>query len=377
MKGLKTLGCLLALLLAAVILFPAKAEAADVAINAANFPDAGFRAFVKKKFDTNKDGKLSAKEAEAVWKIEYNGKDCTSMKGIENFPNLKVLSCQDNKLTELDLSAFPLIHRVWCSGNKIASLDIHLNERLTKAYLKAEIELEMDGTIYYCCYDWDLPFEEYDDDYDWDSDMPIDYVLDVDSTTTIICRPKITSPREITKKTVSSGDKVSLKVKAVSSTSMTYQWYWRKGTSGTWTKVTAASGKKATYTFTAKDKHNGYQYMCRVKNTYGSTNSKVFKLTVKPLPNITSPTKDSTKTVSKGKTATFKVVAENAAKYQWYYRTSKTGSWKMVKASSGKTAAYKLYNAAAKHNGYQYRCKVFNSAGGYVYSKIFTLKVTS
>ena len=61
MKGLKTLGCLLALLLAAVILFPAEAQAADdIPINSTKFPDAGFRAYVKAEFDKNSDGKLSA-----------------------------------------------------------------------------------------------------------------------------------------------------------------------------------------------------------------------------------------------------------------------------------------------------------------------------
>ncbi|MBE6990653.1 MAG: hypothetical protein E7426_07925 [Ruminococcaceae bacterium] len=59
--------------------------------------------------------------------------------------------------------------------------------------------------------------------------------------------------------------------------------------------------------------------------------------------------------------------------YQWYYRTSSTGTWTAVSAASGKTATYSL-TTATRHNGYQYRCKVSNAAG-YVYTGIRTLTV--
>ena len=456
MKGLKTLGCLLALLIAAVILFPASAKAAEVEINEENFPDKGFREFVQAEFDKDGDWELSEYELQNARECFYDDSGCTDLTGVELLTNLEVLSCGDNNLTSLDVSKLTKLEDLdcrgnalkkldvtknkklqflWCSnnqlttlklssnnkyllfldcsGNKLKTLDVSVvpdlfglecrNNLLTTLDLSANAELgrlSCEGNsigkldIRPCkklvmtytrssywggsvetkngvtCYTY-----ENEDDMSWDGGDGEFYELYIDKTTVLLCRPKISSPKEVTKKTVSTGDKVSLKVTAKSGFDMTYQWFYKKPGASSYTKVTAASGKKATYTFTAADKHNGYQYLCKVTNKYGSTNSKVFKLTVKPLPKITSPTKATTKTVKKGKSVTFSVTATGAEKYQWEYRTSKTGAWKTVAAASGKTANYKLAKALAKHNGYQYRCKVFNEAGGYVYSKIFTLKV--
>ena len=508
MKGLKTFGCLLALLLAAVILFPATAKAADVAINSTNFPDENFRALVEdEEIDTNQDGKLSAAEIKAVQELYVWSSEIVSLKGVEFFTNLRelycannkikkldvlsslnkleildcsenkltkldvsnmaflerlncsdniltslnvtkntalkrlvyfeneitsldvskntklellncednelttlvvtknpelraivcgeneitalnvtknpellILRCEENKLSKLDLSQNPKMHILTCYDNSIKTLDIHLSTRLTWAYVKPEEEFqyEEDARTDYVYYDYHAPMEYYYLDEDEDiGDMGLECRLGVNDATKIYCKPKVTTPAKTTTKKVSTGDKVSLKAVAKSAVDVTYQWYYKTSSTGSYKKVTAAAGKKATYTFTAQDKHNGYIYLCRATNKYGYTNSKTYKLKVIPLPEITSPTAASTKTVKKGKTATFKVVATGAASYQWQYRTSKTGAWKTVAAASGKTATYKLYTAAAKHNGYQYRCKVMNSAGGAVYSKIVTLKVTS
>ena len=61
-------------------------------------------------------------------------------------------------------------------------------------------------------------------------------------------------------------------------------------------------------------------------------------------------------------------------KDQWQYRTSSSGSWKNVSAASGKTANYSL-TTAARHNGYQYRCKITDSAGNVIYTSIVKLTV--
>ena len=507
MKGLKSLGCLLALFMAAIILFPATAKAADVEINETNFPDDNFRAFVKDEdIDTDEDGYLSKAEIKAVQELYIFDEDIANLKGIEYFTNLRelychenkikkldlsaltkleVLNCSDNKLKTLDVSNMPFLEKLYCSsnlltkldissnkelkrlicysneitalditkntklelldcednaltslnvtkapelralicyeneistlnvtknpelltlrceknklskldisknpklsilgcyGNNIKTVDIHLAKRLTTAYIKPEYENVYDdeGYTFYSYYDYDAPEEYYYLDEDEDvGDMGLECWLGVDNTTKVVAKPKVTAPAKTTTKKVSAGDKVSLKVKATSSTSMTYQWYYKTSSKGSYKKVTSAAGKKATYTFTVKDKHNGYIYLCRVTNEYGYTNSKTYKLKVVPKPEITSPTTATTKTVKSGKSVTFSVTATGATTYQWYYRTSKTGSWKMVKAASGKTANYKLVKALAKHNGYQYRCKASNDSGSYVYSKIFTLKVTS
>ena len=167
---------------------------------------------------------------------------------------------------------------------------------------------------------------------------------------------------------VAVGSTAQFKVVATGATS--YQWYYRTSSTGSWTAVVASSGKTSTYKLTTAARHNGYQYRCKITNSAGSVYSNTVTLTVKP--KITS--QPTGKTVTAGTTVHFKVTAENATSYQWYYRTSSTGTWTAVAAASGKTADYSL-TTAARHNGYQYRCKVMN-ATSYVYTSIVTLKVS-
>ena len=65
MKKIKILSAILtsALALSFIPVFAGNVSAAsDVAINEKNFPDKVFRKYVKEKFDSNKDNKLSSKE---------------------------------------------------------------------------------------------------------------------------------------------------------------------------------------------------------------------------------------------------------------------------------------------------------------------------
>ncbi len=369
MKHLKILGCLLAMFMAAVILFPGRALAAgDVAINSTNFPNAGFRAFVKKEFDKNKDGKLSAAEIKAVKKIDYSGKDCTSLKGIEFFTELKNLDCQRNKLKELDISKNTKLEDLYCYGNQIKTLDIRQCPWLEKIYTDPEDHyLDEEERV------WVYLLYVIEDGADLDSDDPgIEYWLCFDEGTTILSKPTIhTQPKA---KTAEVGEKVSFKV-AARGKGLSYQWYYKKPGSSTWTKVASASGKKAALTLTVAARHYDYKYRCKVSNADGYVYSRTVKLTVDTKPVITSPTQAVTKTVKKGTTVKLTVRADAAETYKWYYRTSRTGKWTAVTALSGKKATYQ-FKAALKHKGWQYRCKVSND-NGYVYSKVFTLKVTS
>ena len=83
--------------------------AGDVAINSTNFPDGVFRKYVSDNYDSNKDGKLSQKECNAVKEMFLNEEpeeirsNITSFKGIENFTELTLFRIYDTeKLSELD-----------------------------------------------------------------------------------------------------------------------------------------------------------------------------------------------------------------------------------------------------------------------------------
>ena len=185
--------------------------------------------------------------------------------------------------------------------------------------------------------------------------------------------PVITSqPQSLT---VQEGTVVSFAV-AAEGQDLSFQWYYRTSASGAWTAPSAASAKTATYTLTAKARHNGYQYYCVVSNSAGSASSEIATLTVNTA-TVTAPTittQPTDQNVKLGEKAKFSVVAAgDDLSYQWYYRTSSSGTWKAVSATSGKTANYS-FTPAERHNGYQYRCLVSNSAGS-VTTRTVTLTI--
>ena len=115
--------------------------AGDVAINAANFPNANFRNFYVRAFDGNRDGKLSLSERNAVRTIDISGSASggyriTDVKGIEFFPNLTKLDCSGTNgwITRLDVSKNTKLITLDCSDNQISTLDLSKNTQLEVLY---------------------------------------------------------------------------------------------------------------------------------------------------------------------------------------------------------------------------------------------------
>jgi Leucine-rich repeat (LRR) protein len=96
------------------------------------------------------------------------------------------------------------------------------------------------------------------------------------ATLTIVSKPKVTAQPKAA--SVKAGKKVTFKVKA-SGGSLTYQWYRLKPGAKKWEKIKKAT--KASYSFKAAKKWNGYKYKCLVKNKAGKVYTKAVKLTVK------------------------------------------------------------------------------------------------
>ncbi len=109
--------------------FPYQSHAADVTIDATNFPDNNFRITVE-AFDTDGDGVLSQGELDAVTNISVTNENITSLKGIEYFTALKYLDCYGNQLTSLDLSHNSQLEYLDCYGNQLTSLDLSHNSQL-------------------------------------------------------------------------------------------------------------------------------------------------------------------------------------------------------------------------------------------------------
>ena len=105
--------------------------AESVEINAQNFPDETFRAYVSEKFDKSQDGILSEEEIANVTNIDVSLKNISSLKGVEYFTALTKLYCVTNKLTELDISQNTALTTLDCSHNKLTELDVSKSTALT------------------------------------------------------------------------------------------------------------------------------------------------------------------------------------------------------------------------------------------------------
>ena len=103
-----------------------------IPINAVNFPDNIFRSKVSQDCDTNHDGYLSTSEIGAVTSMNLNKLSITSLKGIEYFTSLVSLYCNDNLLTELDVSACTSLEFLQCYRNRLTTLTLGSNSRLAR-----------------------------------------------------------------------------------------------------------------------------------------------------------------------------------------------------------------------------------------------------
>lgn len=100
--------------------------AEEIPIDEAHFPDETFRTYVYSEFDTDSSWSLSEEEIAAATEIciPWGDTAIESMEGIQFFPRLERLDCRDNLITELDLTANPLLRSVDCSSNQLKSLNV-------------------------------------------------------------------------------------------------------------------------------------------------------------------------------------------------------------------------------------------------------------
>lgn len=163
--------------------------------------------------------------------------------------------------------------------------------------------------------------------------------------------------------------------------SLTYQWYYRTSSSDAW-QISGANGATTpTVQTVAATTNNGYQYRCEVTSTATglSTNSDTATLTVRAnSPTITSNPVNRTVTV--GQYTSFNcsaTVPYGDVSYQWYYRTSSSGSW-IVSGATGNDTDSLSTQGNDTNGGYQYRCRVTADAGGAItYTSAATLTVTA
>jgi hypothetical protein len=107
----------------------------DVAINASNFPDDVFRAYVAREFDTDNDGALSAAEISQATEVEQDGcrgeNGIQTLAGIEYLNSLEKLTVSCTGVQSLDLSQNTVLHSLEIDGAEIVTLDVSANSALS------------------------------------------------------------------------------------------------------------------------------------------------------------------------------------------------------------------------------------------------------
>ena len=98
-------------------------------INEKNFPDPNFRKYIKTYKAGGRDV-LTVEEQRKVESIEVKGWNISSLKGIEAFPNLKELNCENNSIQKLDLRQNPELEKLICNKNQLTQLDLSKNPNI-------------------------------------------------------------------------------------------------------------------------------------------------------------------------------------------------------------------------------------------------------
>ena len=98
-------------------------------INEKNFPDPNFRKYIKTYKAGGRDV-LTVEEQRKVESIEVKGWNISNLKGIEAFPNLKELNCENNSIQKLDLRQNPELEKLICNTNQLTQLDLSKNPKI-------------------------------------------------------------------------------------------------------------------------------------------------------------------------------------------------------------------------------------------------------
>ena len=98
-------------------------------INEKNFPDPNFRNYIQ-TYKAGGRNVLTVEEQRKVDTIDVKGWNISNLKGIEAFPNLKELNCENNSIQKLDLRQNPELEKLICNKNQLTQLDLSKNPNI-------------------------------------------------------------------------------------------------------------------------------------------------------------------------------------------------------------------------------------------------------
>jgi Leucine-rich repeat (LRR) protein len=119
-------------------------------------PDNAFlEALIEAGVDSDKDGSVSKTEAEAIDTLYVSNRLISDLTGIEYFINLKVLACDENRLTTLDVSNNKLLQILELSRNHITNLDLSNNPELIELWCHdnsiSQLDISKQNHLTYLC----------------------------------------------------------------------------------------------------------------------------------------------------------------------------------------------------------------------------------
>ncbi len=194
-------------------------------------------------------------------------------------------------------------------------------------------------------------------------------------TLTFEIQPKNTELKVTTQPKTQQAEEGNILKLAVKASGDGLKYQWQSSSNGTsWENCSSAGAKKATFTFTAKTRHNGNYYRCRITDSEGNV---VYTNTVRAY--VLGVTKQpTTQKVEAGEAVKFTVKAtDTGLTYQW--QSSSNGkTWKNCTSSSAKKATF-TFTGKTKHSSNYYRCRITDSDGNVVYTdtvRLYVLGVT-
>ncbi len=102
-----------------------------------NIKDENFKIYLIENFDinTNGDSEIQCEEAEAyIGSIDCSALSIADMTGLESFVNITSLLCNDNNLSQLDVSKNTQLTQLNCSNNALTSLNLSVHTELKELY---------------------------------------------------------------------------------------------------------------------------------------------------------------------------------------------------------------------------------------------------
>jgi hypothetical protein len=184
-----------------------------------------------------------------------------------------------------------------------------------------------------------------------------------------VCEPPAVS-QDPQNQSVLAGQTASFSVSAAGP-SISLQWQYSDDGGYHFYDIAGATG--STYSFTAAQGQNGYQYMCEVNNSCDIVYSNPAVLSVCTPTAVTTP--PGNQNVTAGQQASFTVAAigSGTLTYEWQYSPNGGSTWGDV--PSGGTGATFTFTASSSDNNNLYRCLVANGCATPAVSASATLTV--